>query len=76
MFTEIGENESEKEFIGVDPALDKLVQDAIFPFVVLTVDVPGGEVLKNDLASLKRDSFVKLVQKRKRRFFFCKVRAR
>jgi len=65
MFTDIAENETQKEFIGVDPALDKLVQDAIFPYVILTVNVPGGEVLKNDLASLKRDSFVKLVQKEK-----------
>jgi len=63
MFTDVAEHETQKDFIGVDPALEKLVQDAIFPFIVLTVTVPGGEVLKNDLASLKRDSFVKIVQK-------------
>jgi len=65
MFTDVATNETSNAFIGNDPALEKLYQDAIFPFIVLSVSIPSGEVLKNDLASLKRDSFVKLAEKAK-----------
>jgi hypothetical protein len=63
MFTEIATNEVNIPFSGNDEALDKLLQDAIFPFIVLKVKTPNGDALKNDIASLKRDTFVKLVQK-------------
>jgi len=63
MFTDVTTTETANNFVGIDSALDKALQDAVFPFIVLTVKVPSGEVLKNDLASLKRDSFVKLVEK-------------
>jgi len=64
-YTQVSSEEVETEFVGNDAALDKLIQDAIFPYIILNVKVPSGEILKNDLASLKRDSFVKLVEKEK-----------
>ena len=73
MFTDVATNETETAFDGIDPILEKTLQDAIFPFIVLSVSVPSGEVLKNDLASLKRDSFVKLVEKAEGESFKAKL---
>ena len=50
-------------FVGNDKALDDLVQEAIFPYLVLTVEGASGEVFKNDLASICNDPKVKLEQK-------------
>ena len=62
-FTDIDTHEMKTPFVGNDKALDELVQEAIFPYLVLTVEAASGEVFKNDLASICNDPKVKLEQK-------------
>jgi len=62
-FTDIDTHEMKTPFVGNDKALDDLVQEAIFPYIVLTVEAASGEIFKNDLASICNDPKVKLEQK-------------
>ena len=66
-------HESKTPFVGNDRDLDLLLQRALLPFIVLSVEGSSGEVFKNDLASMQTDPKVKLEQKEEGETFKAKL---